>query len=129
MFNGLNHIKSFNILRRRAEVISESSLRDGLKECNLPINSLFILELRRSNLLVKIDRETYSWSKPLSPVHFKTLNNVYSGYRDKVQAYYRVRKAKEVRESKEIVDAIALLKDSGYLILKKSKDLYKEVQY
>lgn len=113
MFYGLDHIKSFNILRRRSEVISESSLRIGLKECDLPTNSLFILELRRFNILIKTGRESYSWSKPKRPIHYTILDNVYSEYRNKVQEYYKVRKAKEMKVGKEIADAINLLKESG----------------
>lgn len=127
MFQGLDHIKSFNILRRRSEVISESSLRVGLEECNLPTNSLFILELRHFNILIKTGRESYSWSKPKRPIHYTILDNVYSEYRNKVQRYYQVKKAKEMQAGKEFTDAINLLKESGYIVLKKTRYFYREV--
>lgn len=134
-FNAISHIKEFNLFRletgKTKESFSITTLREGLKSCGLPLNSVFITELRKSGLLTKVSKEGYVWKSPDSPVHFKVLQTIYSNYHNRVSVYNstRVEKTKLSDKSKreQINKAIELLKSEGYEIFMPLTNIYTKL--
>lgn len=130
MFTAKDHIIELNEFKRGLESMSEEILKNGLKECNLPTNSIFIMELRNFGVIVKIDKNCYCWGNN-EPIHFKTLRDVYLNYQNKIIKYSKTRREKlkeEDRKEKEnILKAINFLKSKGYIILSQNENTFTKL--
>lgn len=134
-FNAVSHIRDFNLFRiktgKSSKSFSLTTLRDGLQSCGLPLNSLFINELRKSGILIKVSKEEYMWENPNTPIHFKILQTVYFNYHNKISFYNSVKiaKIKSSPESKneKIRKAIKFLKNEGYEIFMPLTNIYTKL--
>lgn len=128
-----DHIKAFNILRLKyGKTFSEEEFREDLRNNNIPSNPLFFLELIKSGVIIKIDKNVYSFSNPKKPIHYRVLQHTYEDYQTKINNYQRLsrerKRKKEVLEQLEIKKAIELLKSHGFEIYTPVKDFYSKVK-
>lgn len=136
-FVALNHIVPLNEFRANSIKhedlpLSEEDFRNAFKACGIPSNALFFLEFRRAGLLVRVEGDMYAWKNNL-PIHHQTLQGIYTRYQKKVNEYSNARYARKKREkalkSKEIEDAINLLKENGFEVLAPKGNLYQKLQW
>ena len=134
-FVALNHIVPLNEFRANSIEhgdlpLSEEDFRNAFKVCGIPSNALFFLEFKNSGLLVRVEGDRYTWKND-RPIHHLVLRNIYVKYQRKVNAYasarYSRKKREEVLKSKEIEEAIDLLKKNGFEIFAPHQGLYKKL--
>lgn len=90
-------------------IMSSSEFREVLNQCKFPRNTAFWTVFSKSQLVVKVGWNQYSFADD-SPIHYKLIETIYKSYRN----YYSNHKVVEDTETK----AIEYLKAKGYLILK-----------
>lgn len=134
-FHATEHISALNEFRKYSissgnQPLSSDDFRAAFKACGIPSNPLFFLEFRNSGLLVRVEGNMYVWKNKL-PIHYRTLQSIYSRYQKRANGYVRTHLEKKSRakdlKSKEIESAISLLKDNGYEIFIPCKGLFKKV--
>lgn len=134
-FIAINHIAAFNEFRKHSIrsgdlPLSEEDFRNAFKACGIPSNSLFFSEFRSSGLLVRVEGNMWAWKNKL-PIHYQTLQGIYVRYQKKVNGYanahYARKKREEMLKSKEIEEAVNLLKRNGFEIFAPYQGLYKKV--
>lgn len=120
-FKAKDHIASFNKFRASQKDVpmSEEQLKEGLKQCGIPCNAMFCIELKKYNVVKKVGGD-YVFISPNKPIHFGVLNNVYLQYYSKVKEYRKAVNEKKMRKEDErnnsVQAAIKLLKERGYEI-------------
>ena len=133
-FVAIAHIRELNLFKahmiKRGESLEEGDFRNALKACGIPSNPLFFAEFRNSGLLVRVEGDMWTWKNQL-PIHHQTLQGIYVRYQKKVNGYasarYARKKREEVLKSKEIKEAIDLLKKNGFEIFAPHQGLYKKL--
>ena len=72
----------------------------------------------------------WTWKNRL-PIHHQTLQSIYLRYQKKangyVNTYYARKKREEMLKSKEIEEAVNLLKSNGFEVFAPYKGLYKKL--
>lgn len=121
-FVAMDHIAALNEFRKHSIQsgdlpLAEEDFRNALKACGIPSNSLFFAEFRNSGLLVRVEGDMWTWKNQL-PIHHQTLQGIYVRYQ---------KKREEVLKSKEIEEAVNLLKSNGFEVFAPYKGLYKKL--
>lgn len=84
----------------------------------------------QSGLLVRVEGDMWTWKNQL-PIHHQTLQGIYVRYQKKANGYasahYARKKREEVLKSKEIEEAVNLLKSNGFEVFAPYKGLYKKL--
>lgn len=120
-FAAKDHIVPFNKFRASQGDIpmSEEQLKEGLKQCGIPCNTMFCVELKKFNVVKKVGND-YIFVNPDKPVYYKMLGSVYLQYYSKVKEYHKAANEKKMRKEDErnnsVQAAIKLLKERGYEI-------------
>lgn len=134
-FVAINHIATLNEFRKHSIQsgdlpLSEEDFRNTFKACGIPSNPLFFSEFRSSGLLVRVEGNMWAWKNKL-PIHHQTLQDIYVRYQKKANGYanarYARKKREEVLKSKEIEEAVNLLKSNGFEVFAPHKGLYKKL--
>lgn len=134
-FIAIDHITSLNEFKKYSIQsgnlpLTEKDFRTAFKSCGIISNTLFFLEFKNSGLLVKVEGNMWTW-KNTSPIHYKTLQDIYSRYQTKANNYSNVHYIKKKREkilkSKEIEEAVNLLKKNGFEIFAPYNESYKKL--
>ena len=135
IFSAIDHISALNEFRKYSIgsgdiPLTESDVRDVFKRCGIPSNSLFFSEFKKSGLLVKVERDLYVW-KNQRPIHYQVLQNIYERYQKRLYkyrtTYYHRRVCSKKLLSKEIKNAINLLKENGFEVVIPCGELYKKL--
>lgn len=134
-FRAIEHIKQLNMLKKdmvRAGVpISSEDFRAAFKTCGIPSNAMFWVEFRNSGLLTKVEGHMFVWTSAVSPIHHQQLQSIYNTYQKRINrnsdAYRERKKKRELLRSKEIEDAINLLKENGFEIFAPKGNLYQKL--
>lgn len=125
----LNQFKQFTITTGN-QPLSMESFMNGFMTSGIPSNSNFFSECVRSGIIIRVGRGIYSW-KDTKPIHYKTLQEIYSKYQKKVNEYvkrfYEKKVAEKRAEEQKVNEAIELLKDKGFIILVPEKGVYKRL--
>lgn len=113
--------------------ISSEDFRAAFKTCGIPSNAMFWVEFRNSGLLTRVEGHLFVWTSAVSPIHHQQLQSIYNTYQRKVNrnygAYRERKKRQELLKSKEIEDAINLLKENGFEIFAPKGNLYQKLQW
>lgn len=134
-FVAMDHIAALNEFRKHSIQsgdlpLAEEDFRNALKACGIPSNPLFFAEFRNSGLLVRVGGDMWTWKNRL-PIHHQTLQGIYVRYQKKkngyASAHYARKKREEVLKSKEIEEAVNLLKSNGFEVFAPYKGLYKKL--
>ena len=134
-FVAMNHIVALNEFKKHSIQsgdlpLSEENFRNALKSCGIPSNSLFFLEFKSSGLLVRVEGNMWAWKSKL-PIHHQTLQRIYVQYQKKVNGYasahYARKKKEEAFKSKEIEEAVNLLKSNGFEVFAPKGNLYQKL--
>lgn len=118
-FQAIKFIERFNIARNKQ--INESPVITGVilsalfKECGMPSGAGFINEFLKSPLVTKVTKGVYIWNDPKKPVHYQTLQDIYTRHMKKNRGYVE-RYRNKIKSSQE-EQAISFLKEKGYIIL------------
>ena len=136
-FRAIEHIKQLNMLKKdmvHAGVpVSSEDFRAAFKTCGIPSNAMFWVEFRNSGLLTRVEGHLFVWTSEVSPIHHQQLQSIYNTYQRKVNrnynAYREKKKRQEFLKSKEIEDAVNLLKDNGFEIFAPKGNLYQKLQW
>lgn len=134
-FRAIEHIKQLNILKRdmvRAGVpVSSEDFRAAFKTCGIPSNPMFWVEFRNSGLLTRVEGRLFVWTNAISPIHHQQLQSIYNTYQKRINrncvAYRERKKREELLKSKEIEDAINLLKENGFEVLAPKGNMYQKL--
>ena len=112
-------------------LLTDRDFRDSLKECGIPSNNLFWIEFKKSGLIREVEANVFQWSNTSSPIHFKTLQDIYKRYHArmvKYQSNYKEKKAyHSIYKREDIKEAIDLLKDNGFEIFAPKGNLYQKL--
>ena len=134
-FVAMDHIAALNEFKKYSIQsgdlpLTEEDFRTAFKACGIPSNSLFFIEFRNSGFLVKVEGNMWTWKNQL-PIHHQTLQGIYVRYQKKANGYasahYAQKKREEVLKSKEIEEAVNLLKSNGFEVFAPYKGLYKKL--
>lgn len=134
-FKAIEHIKQLNMLKRdmvHAGVpVSSEDFRAAFKTCGIPSNLIFWMEFRNSGLLTRVEGHLFVWTSAVSPIHHQQLQSIYNSYQKKINAvrdrYLEKKAREELLKSKEIEDAINLLKENGFEIFAPKGNLYQKL--
>ena len=136
-FRAIEHIKQLNMLKKdmvRAGVpVSSEDFRAAFKTCGIPSNAMFWVEFRNSGLLTRVEGHLFVWTSEVSPIHHQQLQSIYNSYQRKINAvrdrYLEKKARQELLKSKEIEDAVNLLKENGFEIFAPKGNLYQKLQW
>ena len=136
-FRAIEHIKQLNMLKKdmvHAGVpVSSEDFRAAFKTCGIPSNAMFWVEFRNSGLLTRVEGHLFVWTNAVSPIHYQQLQSIYNTYQRKVNrnydTYREKKKRQELLKSKEIEDAVNLLKENGFEIFAPKGNLYQKLQW
>ena len=134
-FRAIEHIKQLNMLKKdmiHAGVpVSSEDFRAAFKTCGIPSNFHFWVEFRNSGLLTRVEGHLFVWTSAVSPIHHQQLQSIYNSYQKKINAvrdrYLEKKAREELLKSKEIEDAINLLKENGFEIFAPKGNLYQKL--
>lgn len=134
-FRAIEHIKQLNMLKKdmvRAGVpVSSEDFRAAFKTCGIPSNAMFWVEFRNSGLLTRVEGHLFVWTSEVSPIHHQQLQSIYNSYQRKINAvrdrYLEKKARQELLKSKEIEDAVNLLKENGFEIFAPKGNLYQKL--
>lgn len=134
-FRAIEHIKQLNMLKKdmvRVGVpVSSEDFRAAFKTCGIPSNAMFWVEFRNSGLLTRVEGHLFVWTNAVSPIHHQQLQSIYNTYQRKVNrnydTYREKKKRQELLKSKEIEDAVNLLKENGFEIFAPKGNLYQKL--
>ena len=134
-FRAIEHIKQLNMLKKdmvHAGVpVSSEDFRAAFKTCGIPSNFHFWVEFRNSGLLTRVEDHMFVWTSAVSPIHHQQLQSIYNSYQKKINAvrdrYLEKKAREELLKSKEIEDAINLLKENGFEIFAPKGNLYQKL--
>ena len=112
--------------------IQEVGLAKALVRQGHVCDIVFWTEFRHSGLVTRVVGQMFVWTDTVSPIHYQQLQSIYNAYQKKINEYgkvYRDRKRRaESFKSKEIENAINLLKENGFEIFAPKGDLYQKLQ-
>ena len=134
-FRAIEHIKQLNMLKKdmvHAGVpVSSEDFRAAFKTCGIPSNIHFWVEFRESGLLTRVEGHLFVWTSAVSPIHHQQLQSIYNSYQRKINAvrdrYLEKKARQEFLKSKEIEDAVNLLKDNGFEVFAPKGNLYQKL--
>ena len=134
-FKAKEHIKMLNILKSQTLeqqlLLTDRDFKDSLKECGIPSNNLFWIEFKKSGLIREVEANVFQWNNASSPIHFKTLQDIYKRYHARMVKYQSSYKEKkmlhDVCKRKNIKEAIDLLKENGFEIYAPKGNLYQKL--
>ena len=113
--------------------VSSEDFRAAFKTCGIPSNPIFWMEFRNSGLLTRVEGHLFVWTNAVSPIHHQQLQSIYNTYQKRINrncgAYRERKKRQELLKSKEIEDAVNLLKENGFEILAPKGNLYQKLQW
>lgn len=125
----LNQFKQFSI-NSGNQPLSMEDFMSGFMASGIPSNYNFFSEFLQSGLIIRVERGIYSW-KDTKPIHYKTLQDIYSKYQERmngyVRRYFERKIAERKAEEQKVESAIELLKSKGYTILAPKKGAYKKL--
>lgn len=108
-FNAKEHIQGLNLLKQKFSTFDSATIRAGFKLYGIPSGMMFWQEVINSKLVTRIGKDLYQFTTE-NPIHYTTLSIIYNKYASKINQYNK--------KDTEIQKAIALLKESGYIIIK-----------
>ena len=134
-FKAKEHIKMLNMLKtqtlEQSLLLTDRDFKDSLKECGIPSNNLFWIEFKKSGLIREVEANVFQWNNASSPIHFKTLQDIYKRYHARMVKYQSSYKEKkmlhDVCKRKNIKEAIDLLKENGFEIYAPKGNLYQKL--
>lgn len=134
-FRAVEHIKQLNMLKRdmvnSGVPVSSEDFRAAFKTCGIPSNAMFWVEFRNSGLLTRVEGHLFVWTSTVSPIHHQQLQSIYNTYQKRINRNYGVyrerKKRQELLKSKEIEDAVNLLKENGFEIFAPKGNLYQKL--
>ena len=118
----LNNVKRAMLIRKS---FSKEMMLQGLKGSGLPVNSIFWNVFLNSNIIARISKTEYRFVNE-EPIYIRHLENIKCKYSEIRKKYLKEAPA-ETNVSDPIQEAINLLKENGYKILKLTTE-YIEVQ-
>ena len=117
-FDVKEHIAALNVIRVGGGDFSRDELRKRFRLAGIPSNLLFWTVFSHSHLVEKVEGKRFRFIA--KPIHYQEFAKVYDVYRERCNVYSKrsSRKKKIGNLESNIQDAIQLLKDNGYTILK-----------
>lgn len=110
----------------KGQALSYPQITEILKE-ELGWKSYYLIQQLISKLFIKVDRGVYAF--PKEPVFIGKIQGVFDSIADKrKKAYEEEKKAPEVVITNPISEAIKLLKENGYKVIKQKFDLEAALQ-
>lgn len=107
--------------------MSEQEFKNFFKVCGIPSNSLFWSKFEKSGLIQKVDDNSYIWTNPKRPIHYQELNNIYQEYKDTFDKYYQTYQEKKSQKTNAIQEAINLLKENGFIIIRQEGNMFEKL--
>lgn len=107
----LNYMK-FHVIEK---TFTKDVLREVFKECNIPINEWFWIDFSHSGLIQQVGEGLWCFTDD-TPIFYQKLQQIYDDYKKRSWKYkenYNANKKKS-----DIQEAINLLKENGYIVLK-----------
>ncbi len=129
-FNAINCIMQFNQIRIEMsnQSATEQDFKYFFKICGIPCNALFWSKFEKSGLIQKIDNNSYIWTNPKRPIHYQELDNIYQEYKNTFDRYYHTYQEKKIKKNTQVLqDAINLLKENGFIILKQEGNMFEQL--
>lgn len=125
MFNSRNCTIAINEIRENFLIskFTKDCILNAFKNSGIPSNELFWIEFSKSNILTKVNKDIYRFSKPFEPIYINDFTRIYLSYKEKRDRYQNKwrdgKKKRKLMKSEEIQNAIKLLNNLGYEIVKK----------
>jgi len=124
-FKAKDHIVELNKFRINlaGNTLTEDQFRNELRRCGVLCNNDFWSVLKHSGL-IRYRNGRFSFSAPQKPIHYTTLQEVYTIYISQRRNYLQKRRNKELTDIKEIQNAIKLLKEYNFEVIFPSVNIF-----